>query len=148
MGDRHDWGWREDPPYASSVEEVVRAGGSDADRGLSQSEAAARLSKYGKNEILGEKPPSVVSVALAQLRDPMNLMLVAVTVVSLLIGEISTGVIVGLLILLNIVLGTRQELKARASVDALAKMQMPQARVVRDGARTPCRPPSRPRRRR
>ena len=38
-----------------------------------------------------------------------------------------------LLILLNIVLGTRQELKARASVDALAKLQVPQARVVRDG---------------
>ena len=32
------------------------------------------------------------------------------------------------------VLGTRQELKARASVDALAKLQVPQARVVRDGA--------------
>ena len=124
----------ERPPYACSVAEVVQAGGSDAERGLSQSEAAARLSTYGKNEIVGEKPPSVVSVAFAQLRDPMNLMLVAVTVVSLLIGEISTGVIVGLLILLNIVLGTRQELKARASVDALAKLQVPQARVVRDGA--------------
>src|SRR4029078_7603208 len=45
-----------------------------------------------------------------------------------------TGVIVGLLIVLNVALGTRQELAARASVDALAKMQVPQARVVRDGA--------------
>ena len=68
-------------------------------------------------------------------------MLVAVTVVSLLIGEISTGVIVGLLILLNIVLGTRQELKARASVDALAKLQVPQARVVRDGRSNSVPPP-------
>ena len=68
------------------------------------------------------------------MRDPMNLMLVAVVVVSLLIGEFSTGLIVALLIALNIGLGTRQELTARASVDALAKMQVPQARVVRDGA--------------
>ena len=36
--------------------------------------------------------------------------------------------------LLNVVLGARQELKARASVDALSKMQVPQAKVVRDGA--------------
>ena len=36
--------------------------------------------------------------------------------------------------MLNVALGTRQELTARASVDALAKMQVPQARVVRDGA--------------
>ena len=35
--------------------------------------------------------------------------------------------------MLNVVLGARQELKARASVDALSKMQVPQARVLRDG---------------
>jgi len=121
------------PAYALAAEEVVRAAGSDAANGVSQAEAAKRLSTYGKNEIRGEKPPSVVAVALTQLRDPMNLMLVAVTVVSILIGEVTTGVIVALLIVLNVVLGARQELKARASVDALAKLQVPQARVVRDG---------------
>ncbi len=74
------------------------------------------------------------AVALQQLRDPMNLMLVAVTVVSFLIGEVSTGIVVGLLIVLNVVLGSRQELKARASVDALSSLQVPQAKVVRDGS--------------
>jgi Ca2+-transporting ATPase len=43
-------------------------------------------------------------------------------------------VLVALLVVLNIGLGTRQELTARASVDALATMQVPQARVVRDSA--------------
>ncbi len=62
----------------------------------------------------------------------MNLMLVAVTVVSLIIGEVSTALVVAALVVVNIVLGTRQEMTARASVDALAKMQTPQARVVRD----------------
>ena len=32
------------------------------------------------------------------------------------------------------VLGSRQELKARESIDALASMQVPQAKVVRDGS--------------
>jgi len=63
----------------------------------------------------------------------MNLMLVAVSIVSFLIGEVSTGIIVALLILLNVVLGSRQELKARASVDALSNLQVPQAKVVRGG---------------
>jgi Ca2+-transporting ATPase len=49
------------------------------------------------------------------------------------IGEVPTGVIVALLGLLNVGPGTRQELTGRASVDALAKMQVTQARVVRDG---------------
>ena len=35
--------------------------------------------------------------------------------------------------MLNVALGTRQELKARASVDALAKLQVPQSRVLRGG---------------
>lgn len=119
--------------YAASPAEVLEALGSDADRGLSSTDAQHRAESFGRNEIAAEKPPSVWKVALAQLRDPMNLMLIVVTVVSILIGELSTGVIVGLLIALNIVLGSRQELKARASVDALAKLQVPQARVVRDG---------------
>ena len=111
--------------------DVVAAMGSDPASGLSGAEAASRLSRHGPNEITAEKPPSMWAVALQQLREPMNIMLVAVTVVSLVIGEVSTGVIVALLILLNVVLGTRQELKARASVDALSNLQVPQAKVVR-----------------
>ncbi len=120
--------------FAQEPGDVVAALGSDADRGLSAAEAAARLTRYGPNQIAGEKPPSVWAIALTQLRDPMNLMLVAVAVVSFLIGEVSTGIIVALLILLNVVLGSRQELKARASVDALANLQVPQVKVVRDGS--------------
>lgn len=59
--------------------------------------------------------------------------LIAVTAVSVAIGQVSTGVIVAALILLNVVLGSRQELKARASVDALSDLQVPQAKVVRGG---------------
>ncbi|MEV6596255.1 cation-translocating P-type ATPase [Actinoplanes sp. NPDC051346] len=122
-----------EPWFARAANATVAACGSDADRGLSRGEAANRLSRYGPNRIAAEKPPSAWVVALRQLRDPMNIMLVAVVAVSVLIGEISTSIIVGLLILLNVVLGARQELKARASVDALSRMQVPEAGVIRDG---------------
>jgi P-type Ca2+ transporter type 2C len=121
------------PAYSITAEAAIDRLGSDRERGLTQAEAERRLQQHGRNEIAAEKPPSLLAVALAQIRDPMNLMLIVVTVVSIAIGEVSTGVIVALLILLNVVLGSRQELKARASVDALAKLQVPQARVVRDG---------------
>ncbi|HEV8452607.1 MAG TPA: cation-translocating P-type ATPase [Gaiellales bacterium] len=122
------------PPYAREALDVVAAARSDAEAGLSGAEAAQRLARLGPNQISGEPPPSLWEVAVAQLRDPMNIMLIAVTVVSVVIGQLSTGIIVALLILLNVVLGSRQELQARASIDALASMQVPQARVVRDGA--------------
>src|SRR6478736_3507278 len=109
------------PPYARDALDVVASARSDADSGLTDAEAAERLTRLGPNQITGEPPPSVWEVAVAQLRDPMNIMLIAV-------------IIVALLILLNVVLGSRQELKARASIDALASMQVPKARVVRDGS--------------
>ncbi|MGZ8705329.1 MAG: cation-transporting P-type ATPase, partial [Aeromicrobium sp.] len=122
------------PAYALDAADVVSSVGSDVASGLTAVEAAVRLTTYGPNQITAEKPPSAVKVALTQLCDPMNIMLVAVTIVSFAIGEVSTGIIVGLLIVLNIVLGSRQELKARASVDALSNLQVPQAKVVRNSS--------------
>ena len=63
-------------------------------------------------------------------------MLVAVVVVSVAIGQVSTGLIVALLIVLNVVLGSRQELKARASVDALSNLRAAGQRL---SGTAPCR---------
>jgi Ca2+-transporting ATPase len=121
------------PYYGLEAAAVVATFGSNETTGLTPAEAAERLAQHGRNEITSEKPPSVWQVALQQLRDPMNIMLVAVAVVSLVIGEVPTALVVAALVVLNVVLGARQELKARASVDALSKMQVPQTRVVRGG---------------
>lgn len=131
--DEHRSGADRPPWYARTAAEVVTALGTDAERGLDGATAADRLHRLGPNRIAEDKPPSSWAVALKQLRDPMNIMLVIVVAAGIIIGEFSTALIVALLVLLNVVLGARQELAARASVDALAKMQMPAARVVRDG---------------
>ena len=124
------------PPFARAASDVVAELGSNADSGLTAGEAADRLSRYGRNQVTSEKPPSVWSIALGQLRDPMNIMLIFVTAAGLVIGEVSTALVIALLVALNVVLGSRQELKARASVDALSNMQVPQAKVWRDGSVT------------
>jgi Ca2+-transporting ATPase len=121
------------PAFARDASDVAAALDTDEATGLGAAEAAIRLGQYGPNEITSEPPPSVWAVAAGQFRNPMNIMLVAVSAVSFAIGETSTGILVALLILLNVVLGSRQELKARASVSALADLQVPQARVVRGG---------------
>ncbi|MBC2641159.1 MULTISPECIES: cation-transporting P-type ATPase [unclassified Rhodococcus (in: high G+C Gram-positive bacteria)] len=120
--------------YAQDADAVVAAAFSDRTSGLTAHEADDRRRRYGPNEIASEPAPSTWTLALHQLKDLMNLMLVAVAVVSVVIGEVPTAIIVAALVVLNVVLGTQQELKARASVDALAKMQTPQVRVTRDGA--------------
>lgn len=107
--------------------------GTSIEFGLTDDVAEKRLTEFGANELQSEPPPSRLQVALHQVVDPMNLMLIAVAVVSIIIGEFATGILIALLVLLNVVMGARQELKAKAAVDALAKLQVPISRVVRSG---------------
>ena len=107
--------------------------GVDPDQGLAAEEAVRRLATYGPNELPTEPPPSVWAVARGQLANPMNIMLLIVCVASFAIAQVATGVVVLGLVTFNVVMGTAQELKARASVEALAKLQVPRARVRRSG---------------
>ena len=124
-----------DPPawYAKDAGEALGALAVDPDQGLTIADAQQRLAEYGPNQLATEPPPSMWSVALGQLSNPMNIMLAIVAVASLAIGQVATGIFVALLVTFNVVMGSRQELKARASVDALSQLQVPHARVRRAG---------------
>ena len=89
------------------------------------------MSRYGANAIIAERPLSSWVVAPRQLKDFTNLMLVVAAVSLFLIDQVPVGIVMALLVVPNLVLGVRQELKAWASVDALSRMQIPQARVFR-----------------
>lgn len=121
------------PWYTQDADAVIAVVETNREVGLSRAEAARRLAEHGPNSIAAEPAPSVWQVSLRQLADPMNVMLIAVAIISLFINQVSVGILVGALVLLNVVLGARQELKAMASVDALAKMQIPLAKVIREG---------------
>ncbi|MBW8765447.1 MAG: cation-transporting P-type ATPase [Geodermatophilales bacterium] len=103
------------------------------DRGLDADEVARRLTRYGPNVLPTEPPPSRWAVARGQLVNPMNIMLLIVGAASLAIGEVPTSLVVLGLVTFNVVMGSNQELKARASVDALAQLQVPRARAWRSG---------------
>ena len=117
--------------YALSPEAAAGQMGVDPDDGLDAHEAGRRLEQYGPNEIPAEPPPSMWVVGRAQLVNPMNIMLLIVVAASFAIVQIATAVVVLGLVTFNVVMGTAQELKARASVEALAKLQVPHARVRR-----------------
>src|SRR5580692_2988620 len=119
--------------YALSAEAAAGQLGVDPDRGLDNGEVERRLAEYGPNELPAEPPPSMWTVARGQLANPMNIMLLIVVVASFAIVQIATAVVVLGLVVFNVVMGTSQELKARASVKALAQLQVPHARVRRSG---------------
>ena len=120
--------------YAISAEDVATRLDGRSRPGIERRRAGGRLAEYGPNQLTTEPPPSLWAVALGQLSNPMNIMLAIVAVASIAIGQVATGIFVALLVTFNVVMGSRQELKARASVDALAQLQVPHARVRRSGS--------------
>jgi P-type Ca2+ transporter type 2C len=120
--------------YTTSAEAAAERLGVSPEHGLDAAEVTRRLAEYGPNELASEPPPSRWEVARGQLSNPMNIMLLIVCVASFAIGQVATALVVLGLVTFNVVMGSSQELKARASVEALAQLQVPRARVRRSGA--------------
>ena len=121
------------PWYSVPAADVAGELGVQPEQGLDSAEAERRLGEYGPNELPAEPPPSIWVVARGQLANPMNIMLLMVVAASFAIVQVATGVVVLGLVTFNVVMGSVQELKARASVEALAKLQVPHARVRHSG---------------
>jgi P-type Ca2+ transporter type 2C len=119
--------------YACTLEDVAAAAGVDPGVGLSAAQAADLLAKNGPNSLPEEKPRPGRRRFLEEYRSYMQIILVAAAVVSLLIMEWSTAVLLILLTVLNAVVGMRQEGKAESTMNALKSMMTATARVRRDG---------------
>ncbi len=117
--------------YGRSADDAATLLQVDPERGLDGDEAASRLAQFGPNALASEPPPSVWAVAKVQLTNPMNIMLLIVCIASFAISQVATAIVVLALVTFNVVMGSNQELKARASVEALAQLQVPRARVRR-----------------
>ena len=102
--------------------------------GLSQSEAARRLAADGPNALPVEQPPSPLRRFLAEFTSYMQLILVGAAVVSLLIKQWTTAVVLAVISLFNALTGLRQAGKAESAMNALQSMMKATARVRRDGA--------------
>ncbi|MFE5769934.1 cation-translocating P-type ATPase [Streptomyces sp. NPDC056485] len=119
--------------YTRSPEEVSAAFGVDPAAGLSAARAAELLSAHGPNALPEEERTPAWRRFLAQYRSYMQIVLVAAAVVSLVIQEWTTGILLVVLTLLNAVVGLRQEGKAESAMNALKSMMKATARVRREG---------------
>lgn len=119
--------------HAVTIEETHLKSGSP-ESGLSVQEAAERLARFGRNELVQKGRKSVWRMLLDQFKDFMVLVLVAAAVVSFVLGETVDAIIILALVVLNAVLGVVQEGKAEQSLDALKKLSAPNAKVLRGGS--------------
>ncbi len=101
--------------------------------GLTAAEAARRLKQYGPNELQGGRKKSVLRIFLEQFADFLVVILMVAAIVSAVLGDVESTVVILAVITMNAILGTVQTVKAAASLDSLKRMSAPTAKVVRDG---------------
>jgi Ca2+-transporting ATPase len=101
--------------------------------GLSRSEAAQRLEKYGPNTLKEEKRISPWEILFGQFKNFLIILLIAATVISLFLGETLDAIVIFAIVIASALLGFYQEFRAEKAMEALKAMSSPTASVIRDG---------------
>lgn len=121
-------------PHSQTIEQCLQATESTRS-GLSQTEAARRLSIHGPNQLPQAHSASPIRRFLSQFNHILiHVLLVAALVTAALSHWVDTGVIVAI-VLVNAIIGYVQEGKAEAALSAIRGLLAPRANVIRDGHR-------------
>lgn len=100
--------------------------------GLTYHEAKKRQDIYGKNVLRHKKKRSWIVMLLSQFTDFMVLVLLGATALSMIMGEITEALTILVIVLLNSLLGFYQEIHTEKTMEALAQLAAPKAKVFRD----------------
>jgi magnesium-transporting ATPase (P-type) len=129
-----------DQPWSADASAITAALTTDPDRGLTSSEADARLASAGPNRLRSAPPVPAWKKLLAEFVDPLVFLLLAAVVISLVTWVIDgaegvpfEAVVILAILVANAVLGYVQEARAEEAVAALQRMAAASSTVVRDG---------------
>jgi Ca2+-transporting ATPase len=124
-----DDGW-----HRLKIAEALERLETDAERGLSESEAKRRLAARGPNELKAARRVSPWTILLAQLKNVLIAVLLAAVGLSAFLGDTLEAAVIAAIAILAVLLGFVQEYRAERAIEALREMTAPTATVVRGGA--------------
>eukprot|EP00854_Cymbomonas_tetramitiformis_P003765 gene3765-4713_t len=101
--------------------------------GLNTEEAMSRLAKFGRNEVVSKKTHPLLKL-LYRFAEPMAVMIWVAIIIEGVNQDWVNMIVLGVLQVLNAVVGWWEEFKAGNAVDALRAALKPEAIVKRDGA--------------
>ncbi len=101
--------------------------------GLNSAEASDRLKKYGFNQLIAAKKTSPLKIFLTQFKSVLILILIAASIISFASGHQFDAMIILIIVIISSALGFVQEFRAEKALEALTKMLVPTATVIRDG---------------
>ncbi|KEH92987.1 MULTISPECIES: magnesium-translocating P-type ATPase [Clostridium] len=101
--------------------------------GLTEREVEERIEKYGYNQIETEKKHSSIFKIIENIKNPLNILLIALAVISYITGDKTASIVMFIMVTLGVILKFVQELKADNSAEKLKSMVSTTATVLRDG---------------
>lgn len=99
--------------------------------GLTAAQVAQRVSLGQVNKVREQTSRSLAAIVRENVFTLFNAIIVGASVIVLLFGHIQDGIFGGVMVI-NAVIGIVSELRAKRTLDALAIVDAPRARVVRD----------------
>jgi Mg2+-importing ATPase len=101
--------------------------------GLTSDEAKQRLRLHGPNSLVGESRFAPLLGFLAFFANPLVLILLAASAISIVLGDHVGGTIIIAIVLLSVVVNFYMEFQARHAVEDIRKQVATTAAVLRDG---------------
>jgi len=111
---------------------LLRAPSGLTDDGLSAAQVAERVAAGRTNAVDTRSSRSIAAIIRSNVLTPFNGLLFVLFLVILATGRWQNGLF-GLVIVANTAIGVFQEVRAKRTLDRLAVLNAPHARVVRDG---------------
>ena len=100
---------------------------------LTTKQARENQEKYGFNELVEGKKKSIIQIFLEQFKDFLVIILIISAVISGILGDAESAIVIFVVITMNAILGTVQTVKAEQSLNSLKQLSAPEAKVARDG---------------
>ena len=100
---------------------------------LTTKQARENQEKYGFNELVEGKKKSTMQIFLEQFKDFLVIILIISAVISGILGDAESAIVIFVVITMNAILGTVQTVKAEQSLNSLKQLSAPEAKVARDG---------------
>jgi len=119
--------------WQCDLEEIESRLSTSPSHGLSDTDAAERLARYGRNQLREKKGRSPLGQFIDQFKDFIIWVLIGAAVVSGFLGEWVDALAIIAIVILNSIMGFVQEYRAEKSLAALKKLASPNSKVIRDG---------------
>ncbi|MBI5536499.1 MAG: HAD-IC family P-type ATPase [Deltaproteobacteria bacterium] len=104
-----------------------------SEQGLSSSQAAERLTRYGPNVLPHIPGDSPLRILWRQINNPLIWVLLGSSAVATALGKLTDGLVVLAVVVLNSMIGFVQEYRASRAIEALREMIPEFASSARDG---------------